>query len=509
MQCHLETSSGRIQAAIVRFNRGPFSFVPGEPLEDFMLAFDHAPGTGHDDKFEAVSSVYRLLQSRCFQKSEGRLTCDTCHNPHRVPRGSEAVAIYSGICLKCHSSRQGQGLAIDSLVASGRHTASPNCIGCHMPKRRAEDTSGMVMTDHRIQRGPPPGNLLAEFRERPPEEYHGEVVPYYPSPLPLLPANNLYVAVAQVALENNLQAGLPVLAREIGRQKPGEAEFYIVLGDAWQKAGRPREAVAAYEQALQLNPKSLHAWRSLAAGLSAGGESARAAEILKQAVEMAPSDPITWYRYGMLDLASGRTSDALAKIRQAIALDPSLPEQSRSLGEVLAKAGQPDRALTALREALRTDPYDDAAWDLAGRVLTEKGEMPEAFYDFEKAIRLRPGYGPHLHDYALALVRADRFDEAQERAEAAVKSDPSLADAHELLGGLYARKRQLPEAAREYRRTLELRPDSSGAHLRLGNVLAAQGDIAGASEHLRIAAGSRDRAIAQQATEALRRIGAR
>jgi len=70
-----------------------------------------------------------------------------------------------------------------------------------------------------------------------------------------------------------------------------------------------------------------------------------------------------------------------------------------------------------------------------------------------------------------------------------------------------ARKGQLPEAAREYRRTVELRPDSKRAHLRLGNILAAQGDVAGATEHLREAAKSSDAAIAQQASQALRQIG--
>ena len=86
------------------------------------------------------------------------------------------------------------------------------------------------------------------------------------------------------------------------------------------------------------------------------------------------------------------------------------------------------------RDALRTDPYDDTAWDLSGRVLAEKGAMPEAIYDFERAVRLRPGYAPYLYDFALALVRADRFDEAQRRAEEALRADPNLADAHELLG---------------------------------------------------------------------------
>jgi len=135
--------------------------------------------------------------------------------------------------------------------------------------------------------------------------------------------------------------------------------------------------------------------------------------------------------------------------------------------------------------------------------------LPEAFFAFEKALRLRPGYAPHLYDYALALVRADRFDEAQARAEASVQADPNRADTHELLGGLFARKRQLPDAAREYRRTLELQPDSSRAHLHLGNVLAAQGDASGAAEHLREAARSRDAAIAQQASQALRQMGVR
>jgi predicted CXXCH cytochrome family protein len=507
MQCHLETTSGRIPAVIQRFNRGPFSFVPGEPIEDFALFFDHAPGTGHDDKFEAVSSVYRLRQSRCFAGSEGRLTCQTCHNPHRAPRGQEATNHYSAICRQCHATEQGSIGALDSLISSGKHPAATDCITCHMPKRRAEDTPHMIMTDHLIQRRPP-GNLLAELPERSAEDYHGEVVPYYPSPIPKTDENALYRAVAQVGLGNNVEAGLPELAREIERQKPREAEFYIVLGDAWQGTGEQREAVAAYDQAVRLSPRSLRGLRGLASALQASGESSRATEILKRAIQIAPSDPETWYRYGTLDSSSGRMTEAIDKIQKAIGLDPSLPEKSRKLAEILLKTGQRDRAQLALRDALRIDPYDEDAWDLAGRILAEKGETAEAMYNFERAIRLRPGSAPHLYDYALALARANRFDEAQQRAEAAVRADGNLAEVHELLGGLFERKRQLPEAAGEYRRALELQPDSSRAHLRLGNVLAAQGNVTDATIHLRQAAKGSDAAIVQQATRALQQLGA-
>ncbi len=503
MQCHLETTSTRIPATVVRFNRGPFSFVAGEPLEDFMIAFDHAPGTGHDDKFEAVSSVYRLRQSRCFVRSEGGLTCQMCHDPHRVSAGAKAMSHYSGVCRQCHVS------AIDSLIASGKHPRAADCTTCHMPKRRAEDTPRMIMTDHLIQRHPPAGNLRAEFPEPPPTDYHGEVAPYYPSPLRPTDENALYRAVAQVGLGNNVEAGLPVLAREIARQKPRVAEFYIVVGDGLQSTGKHREAVAAYEQAVRLSPDSLRGLRALAIALEDSGESSRAAEILKRAVQISPSDAESWYRYGLLDASSGRMAEAVDKIQKAISLDRSLPEKSRRLAEILMKAGQADRAQAALREALRIDPYDEDAWDLAGRILAEKGELTEAMYDFERAIRLRPGSAPHLYDFGLALVRADRFDEAQERAEAAVRADNNLAEAHELLGGLFERKKELPEAGREYRKVLELRPDLSRVHLRLGNVLAAEGDFSGAAEHLREAAKASDTDISQQAVRALRGLGVR
>jgi Flp pilus assembly protein TadD len=104
-------------------------------------------------------------------------------------------------------------------------------------------------------------------------------------------------------------------------------------------------------------------------------------------------------------------------------------------------------------------------------------------------------------------MSAGRFDDAQASVEAALRSDANMAEAHELLGGLLARKQQLPEAAREYREALRLHPGFDRAHLDLASVLAAQGDMPGAVEHLRAAAKGRDVRVAEQAAQALQRIG--
>jgi tetratricopeptide (TPR) repeat protein len=488
MQCHLEPTSTAIPSLIRRFNRAPFSFTAGEPLGAFLLAFDHAPGTQHDDKFEIVgSSAYRLRKSRCFLDSKDALTCETCHDPHRA----QGVRHYSEACRQCHAK------AIDALVARGAHPAAADCVACHMPQRRTDDVVHVVMTDHLIQRRPPSGDLLAELGERhptEPEEYRGEVVPYYPSTPPL------YRALAQVLMKNNLGAGITEFARLVALQQPREPEWYIQLGDAWLANRDPLKAIAAYERAIQLRPQSERALQSLASALRASRQPSRSAEALQQAIQIAPSDAPSWYQSAIL-------TGSIEKMQKAIALDPDLPGAYTTLARLQAAAGQRDQAEAALQEALRVDPYDAAAWDLAGRALAEKGQFPEALYDFEKAIHHRPDFAPYLYEYALTLSSAGQFDRAQENVEAALRADPKLAEAHALLGRLLVRKRQLPEAAVEYSQAVRLRPDFARVRLDLASVFAAQGDMPRAAEQLREATKSSDPEVSRLAAGALKRIG--
>jgi tetratricopeptide (TPR) repeat protein len=233
----------------------------------------------------------------------------------------------------------------------------------------------------------------------------------------------------------------------------------------------------------------------------------------RKALEFDPGEASVYLNLGVALARMGKLDEAIVQYQKALAITPDAAEVHFRLGSALADAGKFDEAIAHFRKVLETRPanqsgtYDATTYNLMGRALAGKGRMAEALEDLEKATQLHPGFGPHLYDYALALVQANRFDEAQESVEAALRNDGDLAEAHLLLGELLARKRHLAEAAREYQRALELRPDFGRAHLDLATVLAAQGDMPGAVQHLREAAKGTDGATAQAATRALQQLG--
>lgn len=81
-----------------------------------------------------------MQKSRCFKESSGRLSCTTCHNPHRGVRHDNPRD--AAHCLKCHQrDRAGQTACPVSPAA--------DCVRCHMPA--VPSLHEVSFTDHWIR----------------------------------------------------------------------------------------------------------------------------------------------------------------------------------------------------------------------------------------------------------------------------------------------------------------------------------------------------------------------
>ena len=494
-QCHLKTTEFRLPHAVKRYQRPDFSYKPGEPLAGFVLAFDEAPGPGKETRFETASAVSRMRASQCYLKSNGALKCTTCHDPHDIRHGSEATERYNSVCRQCHAA---------ALAAKAGHPAQTGCIDCHMPKRRTEDIVHMSVTDHLIQRNKPSGDLLAEMAERHEDStnsYRGEVVPYYPHPLPNSVENRYYLALAQVRDRANLEKGLPMFEKALAALGSARPEPYLEFAQALRAAGNPGRALAAFQDSVRRDPAYVPALLEYAAALKDAGQPAQAVAIAKRATANAPADPRAWNTLGQAQLDFSDFRGALSSLKQALTLDPEMPEAHNGAGIALAQLGDPTAGAAEFREAVRALPnYGEAHGNLAN-VLAWKQDLRQAAYEFDQAVRLGPADVAARLNYGSMLNSLRQFAEAQVQIETALRLKPNLAEAHDLLGTLLERKGQVDAALREYSEAVRLRPDLSHAQLDLGGVLANKGDKIGAAEHLRLALKSTDpnlRDIAQR-----------
>jgi Tfp pilus assembly protein PilF len=502
MQCHLETTSSELPGSLRRVDRAPFSYRPGQPLQDHELFFDHKPGTGYDDRLEVAHQAYRLRKSACFLKSQ--MTCTTCHDPHQALRGDEAVKHYVSVCSSCHSNVHSSGISAVGAPASGTAGMGSNCLTCHMWKRRTEDAVHVVMTDHYIQRFKPKGNLLAPVKETS-LAYRDEVIPYYPESFAGVPEGEFYGAIAQTEHSSNLEAGRLRLRQAMENDKPEDATFYFAMGAACSKSGKNTEAIPWFEEALRRRPDYQQALRALALTLAASGDMTRAAEVGEKAAATAHPDTAVLTNLGGVYLQQGRLDDAKLVLERALTINPDLPDATVFLGLLSSRKGDVAQAEALFRSAINMQPDFAVPHNNLARILAHEGKYPEAEFHFSKAVEDDPTDPQVRHNYGVLLENTGSLDKALAELKEAVRLNPRSAQFHLDLGNALVQTGDDSQAEQEYRGLIEQDDANGEAHLRLAELLTRRGQSEDARQHYEKAAATPNPKVRQAALSALHR----
>jgi len=200
----------------------------------------------------------------------------------------------------------------------------------------------------------------------------------------LVAASNLKAKILDVRKQmEDLKEALAV-----SRRNHDIALVYRTRGRELNSRKNYLEALVAYEESIQLNPRNADVYNlkgDVLINLKRYGEALTAYE---RAIQLDPSLAINYAKKGFMLYNLRRFEEALATYEQALQLDPNNSSLCFNKGHTLHNLGRFEEALATYEQALQLDPNLAIAYFKKGNVLEHLGRRREAKQAFEKAKQL-------------------------------------------------------------------------------------------------------------------------
>lgn len=188
---------------------------------------------------------------------------------------------------------------------------------------------------------------------------------------------------------------------------------------------RYEEAIAAFEEAINLKPKVAIAWISRGVALERLKLHAEALASHEQAIQLEPDNFLAWYNKGVQLQELGRYQEAIVAHEHALKLQPNDIDTLYNLGIELEKVANYTQALDAYDRVLRQDAQDSYTLNRRGVVLSALGRNQEAIDAFDRAIQHQPQLAEAWTNRGLTLVNLGKYPEAVTSFTQALSLNPS------------------------------------------------------------------------------------
>ena len=205
------------------------------------------------------------------------------------------------------------------------------------------------------------------------------------------------------------------------------------------------------------------------------GKFVAAASEFETAAHMDPSED-NLFDWGSELLLHRTYEPAIDVFQTATQRFPNSPRLMIGLGMALDLRGKYDEAVKALLTAADLDPSDARCYVFLSKAYDSSPNQAEAVIQrFRHYAELQPKNALAQYYYALSLWKGKRagdtglnLHDVESLLQKSIALDEKLPDSHVQLGNLYADQHEYAKSIPEYLRALELNPNLSDAHYRLG-----------------------------------------
>jgi cellulose synthase operon protein C len=279
------------------------------------------------------------------------------------------------------------------------------------------------------------------------------------------------------------------------------------LGDVLLEHDMTADAITAYKEAAELEPRNLSFEKALASAYERihSYPQARALyeDILKKATGAADQALARDCRGRIVTLWSlDRTLERqLPDLQRRFGSTPADLNAGKMLAEALIHLRRLPEAETALRRIIAGWPGDAESYLALERVLVQEDNIAGALVVLETLTQLDPKRAREIYErMAQYALRIYRDDDAVRYAERAVELNPDDAEGHQRLGELYRSKQDVDHAIAELRAAIAKNDRLFVVYFELADLLLAKGQTDDADRLFRaVVRGSPDQELIARA----------
>ena len=195
------------------------------------------------------------------------------------------------------------------------------------------------------------------------------------------------------------------------------------------------------------------------------GDDATAIQKYRAMLKLAPHLAPAYNNLGMLYFSQRDYSQAAEVLEQGLKVNPDMPTASAMLGLSYSRMGENEKAEPLLEAAVRANPNDDNTQMALARTLINLGRYDEATPCLRSFLERNP------RDQQAWYLLGKTYLRLSEDALGKINQiDPNSATAHIIAGEIDESMRNYDGALVEYKKAIDLAPQQSGTHARMGNV---------------------------------------
>jgi tetratricopeptide (TPR) repeat protein len=248
------------------------------------------------------------------------------------------------------------------------------------------------------------------------------------------------------AESNDLEHSIKVIEAVPVADRTPKMEF--ALGAAYDQQKRPKDAIAAYQRAADLDPSDVHSIDALGQALLNDNQLDEALKQFKLLSDADPEDADALVHIGDIQRRQGKYEDALATIRKARKIKPESLEAGFNEGMILDVLGRFDEATQTYEKMVDLTSHANGAYlpdeksnrsfflERLGAILTEQCKTDLAIAAYQKMIDMSGEQAVRGYELQVeAYGEAKMFDKAAEVAHKAADANPKDADLKMMLAG--------------------------------------------------------------------------